>query len=54
MSNPTEPSSDPSHKPASSTKPRKGDQNYRDRPTDDGEHGDGAAEPNAGFPHKAE
>jgi len=54
MSNPTESSPDPSRKPSNGKTPRKGDQNYRDRPTDDGKHGDGAAEPNAGFPHKAE
>ncbi len=28
------------------------DSNYRDRPTDDGKHGDADKEPNEGFPHE--
>ncbi len=26
--------------------------NYRDRPSDDGKHGDAGEEPNSGFPHE--
>lgn len=29
------------------------DAQYRDRPTDDGKHGDGHQEPNAGFPSRS-
>ena len=39
----------PSNEPTEKSDPR-----YRDRPTDDGKHGDGKQEPNSGFPSKSE
>jgi hypothetical protein len=43
------PGNRPPHIPAE-TDPRKGSSNYKDRPSDDGKHGDGAKEPTAAVP----